>query len=152
MPLEHIASKTPYLNFLYLPFVPFLSWLSLPAEPFFILAILLVLDYVSGILKVFVLKGNIKSYRAIAGLLTKAFILVLVLVLALMAKGLNLNFELYLSLFLSVLIISEAYSIFGNVYSCVTKEEVEEFDAVSLVLKRVRSTIEIILINKRKDL
>lgn len=147
-----LTMKTISLNALYLPLAPILTLLSIPEEPFYILAILLMLDYLTGILKVFVLKGHIRSYRAIAGLLTKGSILVLVLVLALMAKGLELDFKLYLSLFLSALIISETYSIFGNVYSAINKEEIAEFDAVSMVIKRVRLVLERVLINSRDKL
>ena len=151
MPLPTTA-KTFGLNALYLPLVPFFAWLSVPAEEIAILAILLIIDYFTGVLKVFILKGDLRSYRAIAGMLSKGSILLLVFALAFMAKGIGLDFKLYLALFISALIISETYSIFGNVYSCWTKEDVEEFDAVSMVLKKVRSMIERLLILNRDKL
>lgn len=147
-----IDSKVFFLNLLYIPCIPILSWLDVPKEPMAVLAILLMIDYVTGVLKVFILKGSIKSYRAVAGLMTKASILLLVFALALMAKGLDLDFKLYLSLFVSALIISETYSIFGNVYSCITREEIEEFDAVAMVIKKVRVAIERVLILKREEM
>lgn len=144
-----IAKVIAFNSFVYIPFTPFLTWLKLPHEALFILGILLALDYVTGILKVFVLKGTLRSYRAIAGLVAKASILFLIFALAFMAKALHLNFEMYLSFFISALIISETYSIFGNGYSIHTREEIAEFDAVAMVLKKVRGAIERVLVINR---
>ena len=151
MPLKTTATIS-VSNMYYLPFIPMLIYLDLPLEPLGILAILLLLDYVTGVLKVFILKGSLRSYRAIAGLLTKGSILLLVFALAFMAKGINIDFNLYLKVFISVLILSETYSIFGNVYSCITKEEIEEFDAVAMVIKKVRKGIEKMLLVNRNEL
>jgi hypothetical protein len=142
-------AKVSFYNLLYIPCVPFLTYLSIPVEPIFILAVLLGMDYFTGILKVFVLKGHLRSYRAVAGILAKASIVMLVLALAFMAKGVGLDFKLYLSFLISALIISETYSIIGNTYSIVSKEEIEEFDAVAMVLKRLRFFIEKMLIVNR---
>ena len=147
-----VIAKASMLNLFYLPCVPVLTYLSVPVEPIFILAVLLGIDYFTGILKVFVLKGHLRSYRAIAGMLAKASIVLLVLALAFMAKGVGLDFKLYLSFLISALIISETYSIIGNVYSIVSREEIEEFDAVAMVLKRVRFFIEKMLIVDRDKL
>ena len=151
MPANTTVTYAPLLNFLYIPCIPFLAYLSVPVEPIAILAVLLGMDYFTGILKVFVLRGDLKSYRAVAGLLTKASIILLVLTMAFMAKGVGLDFKLYLSLLISTLIISEAYSIVGNIYSAVSKEEITEFDAVAMVIKRVRIGIEKMLIVKRDE-
>ena len=152
MPIKTVVTTHSFANLFYIPCVPILLYLNLPIEPMVVLAVLLLIDYTTGVLKVFILKGSLRSYRAIAGLLTKGSILLLVLALAFMAKGINLDFQLYLKIFISVLIISETYSIFGNVYSCLTKEEIEEFDAVAIVIKKVRKGIEKMLLINRNDL
>ena len=139
---ESLMIKAVVLNMLYIPFVTVMTYLKLPTESMMILALLLALDFFTGVFKVWVLKGSLRSCRAITGALTKGSILVLVMTLSLMAKGLDLDFEFYLSAFVSILIISETYSIFGNVYVIKTGDEVEEFDAVAISIKRVRSTIE----------
>lgn len=149
---DGIALKAIILNILYIPLVSLLAWLHIPQEPMLILAVLLGIDFFTGITKVFILKGHLRSYRAIAGMLTKGSILLLVMTLALMAKGLNLDFKFYISLFISVLIISETYSVFGNVYAIKTGEEIEEFDAVAMAIKRVRVVIERLLISTRGEL
>ncbi len=150
--IESATYKVFFLNFLYLPIVAFLLWLDISSEQFLILALLLVIDFMTGIKKVYELKGDLKSCRAVAGFMTKGLILLLVLSLAFMAKGLHLNFELYLSFFISALIVSETYSIFGNVYSSITKEAVTEFDAVAFVILRVRRRIEIMVKAGRDEL
>jgi len=145
------TGKLLLLNALYIPLAPTLAWLQVPAEQVAILAILLIIDFTTGIIKVFVLKGHLRSYRAAAGLMAKISILLLILALALMGKGLGIDFKLYLSLFASALIISETYSIFGNVYSAISREEVAEFDAVAMVVKRFRLAFERALIQNRED-
>jgi len=145
------AEKLMFLNALYIPMAPVLSWLNVPSEQVLILAALLIIDFNTGIIKVFVLKGHIRSYRAAAGLMAKISILLLILALALMGKGVGLDFRIYLSLFISALIISETYSIFGNVYSAISREEVAEFDAVAMVVKRMRLAFERALIQNRED-
>lgn len=151
MSVKAVATTPTLANFFYIPCTPVLVYLNLPVEPVVILAILLLIDYFTGVLKVFILKGSLRSYRAIAGMLTKGSILLLVFALAFMAKGINLDFKLYLEIFVSVLIISETYSIFGNVYSCIAKEEIEEFDAVAMAIKKVRMVIEkLLLVNRDK--
>ena len=151
MPLK-TSTGISFINLAYIPCVPLMTWLGLPIEPIIILAILLLIDYMTGVLKVFILKGHLRSYRAIAGILTKGSVLFLVLALAFMAKGIGLDFELYLTLFVSVLIISETYSIFGNVYSILSKEDVEENDAIALAIQKVRKTIEKLLLTSRDNL
>jgi len=140
--LEAATYKMIFLNFLYIPFITLLVWLDVSSEQFMILSILLTIDFITGVKKVFILKGSLKSCRAISGFITKGLVLLLVLSLAFMAKGLNLDFELYLSLFISALIVSETYSIFGNTYSVITKEETTEFDAVAFVILKVRKKVE----------
>ena len=152
MPINKVIENHSFINFAYIPCVPLITWLGLPLESIVILAILLMIDYVTGVLKVFIIKGHLRSYRAIAGILTKGSILLLVFTLAFMARGIGLDFELYLKVFISVLIISESYSIFGNVYSCIAKEEIEEFDAVALAIKKVRKVIEKLLLTQRDGL
>jgi hypothetical protein len=151
IPTTTTATKSTLLNLFYIPSIPFLAYLSVPVESIFILTILLGFDYVTGVIKVFTLKGHLKSYRAIAGLLTKASILLLVLAIAFMAKGIGMDFTLYLQLLISMLIISETYSIIGNVYCIKTKEEIEEIDAVAMVIKKVRYMIEKFFIINRDN-
>jgi len=133
------------VSFLYLPLISLLTWLDLNLVSMSSLAVLLGIDYITGIFKVHRLKGSIKSYRALSGLLTKGTILLLVFSLAFMAKGIKIDFKSYLDSFIALLLISETYSIFGNAYSIKTAQETEEFDAVAAVIKKMRRFIENII-------
>ena len=144
-----LTLKAVVLNILYLPIVSLMVWLELPVEQVLILTVLLGIDYVTVILKVYAIKGCIKSYRMIAGILTKSMILLLIFTLAFMAKGIALDFAVYLSTLISLLIISETYSIVGNIYSIKTGEDTKEFDAVAMIIKRVRKFIEKMLLANR---
>jgi len=147
-----MAIKVVVFNLLYIPLVNLLLWLDLSAVQLVILAILLAFDFITGVFKVIVIKGSLRSCRAMAGILTKISVMIMVFALALMAKGLNMNFEIYISTFISLLILSETYSIVGNVYSIKTKEEVAEFDAVAMTIKKVRVTIEKLLMITRNEI
>lgn len=148
-----LSTKTVFvLNGLYLPLVPLMAWLSMPVESILCLTVLSGIDFTTGVIKVYRINGTLKSYRAISGFLAKGAILLLIFALAFMAKGLNLDFSSYLSMFISALIIAETYSIFGNVYASSKRVEIEEFDAVSAVVKSMRKIIEKMLIINREQM
>lgn len=144
--------KKLFLNSLYLPFVSLLVYLDISTEQFAILATLLGIDYITGIVKTCRIDNGLKSHRAISGLFTKGSILFLVLALALMGKGLGIDISSYLNIFVGALIISETYSIFGNVNSAISGKHVEEFDAVSAVISKVREGIEKLFFNSNNRL
>jgi hypothetical protein len=60
--------------------------------------------------------------------------------MTLAAVGLKIpvDFTAAVNIVMIVMIISEAYSILGNVYAIRNKEEVEKIDAVSLIIKKIR--------------
>ncbi len=134
---------------MYLPLVPLLSYLNIPFESLAILGVLLGIDYATGIMKSIATKEELTSCRAISGIMAKGSLLLLVLSVALMAKGIGVDYSNYMKLMLSALIIAETYSISGNVYSIITREPIKETDAISTVLRRIRGTIEALLIKSK---
>ena len=51
----------------------------------------------------------------------------------------------FISFTISILIVAEAYSVVGNVYTIKTGEAVKEIDAVSAIVKRLRRILEDLL-------
>lgn len=137
-----ISSGMVLANTMYVPLVSLFVYLGISLEQVGILAALLAIDYLTGILKAFRIDDGLKSYKALSGLFTKGSILFLVMSLALMGKGLQIDMANYLSIFISALIISETYSIFGNIGSAVSGKAMAEFDAVSMIIAKVRKMIE----------
>lgn len=119
-----------------------LMYTGLPAEPAAILMVLMFIDFVAGISRAHVLSEPITSHRMWVGALTKCGAITVPLVMALAAKGLGADFTWIVSWTVSVFILSETYSIIANIYAARTGILLPEFDAVSAVLKKVRSLID----------
>lgn len=119
-----------------------IAYVGLPVQPFFVLAILLALDFITGVLKSYVLGLGIRSYKASIGMISKMVLILIPVVLALLMKG--TGFEEYQAIVITsinVLILSEAYSTIANIYTITTREEIEEFDAVSAFIRVVLDSI-----------
>ena len=121
-----------------------LMYTGLPAEPAAILAVLMFVDFVAGISRAHVLGEAVTSHRMKVGAVTKCGVMTVPLVMALTAKGLGADFNWLVSWTVSVFILSETYSIIANIYAARTGIILPEFDAVSAVLKKVRSLIDVL--------
>lgn len=96
----------------------------------------------TGTLKAYRTKENITSRRWIAGFLSKLVVLLVPFTIALMAKGVDFDVNWFIGFSLSIMVIAEAYSILGNIYTFKTGEAVAEIDAVSAIIKVLRNFIE----------
>ena len=121
-----------------------LTYTGLPAEPAAILAVLMCIDFVAGISRSHALGEPVTSHKMKVGAVTKCGVMTVPLVMALTAKGLGADFNWLVSWTVSVFILSETYSIIANIYTARTGVILPEFDAVSAILKKVRSLIDVI--------
>ena len=121
-----------------------LMYTGLPAEPAAILAVLMCVDFIAGVSRAHTLGEPITSHRIKVGAMTKCGVMTVPLVMALTAKGLGADFNWLVNWTVSVFILSETYSIIANIYAARTGIILPEFDAVSAVLKKVRSLIDVI--------
>ena len=121
-----------------------LTYTGLPAEPAAILAVLMCIDFVTGISRARALGEPVTSHKMKVGAIVKCGVLTVPLVMALTAKGLGADFNWLVQWTVSVFILSETYSIISNIYAAKTGVIMPEFDAVSAVLKKVRSLIDVI--------
>lgn len=121
-----------------------LMYTGLPAEPAAILAVLMCIDFVAGVSRARTLGDQVTSHRMKVGAISKCGVLTVPLVMALTAKGLGADFNWLVQWTVSVFILSETYSIIANIYAARTGIILPEFDAVSAVLKKVRSLIDVI--------
>ncbi len=126
----------------------FLTYVSFPVEPALILAALMALDFFSGLGRAHALKEQITSRRMKNGITSKLLLLIIPLVMALTAKGLGVDFSWLVEWSISVLILSEAYSIVANIYTVRTGVSAPEWDVISLILGKIRNAIDVI--DKRK--
>ena len=121
-----------------------LTYTGLPAEPAAILAVLMCVDFVAGVSRARALGEPVTSHRIKVGTISKCGVMTVPLVMALTAKGLGVDFNWIVGWTISVLILSESYSIIANVYTIRTGKIAPEWDAISLILSKIRSLFDVL--------
>lgn len=126
---------TKLCSYICLPAI--LHYLGLDADVILILAILLVLDVVTGLLRVAVTEPQKLSSRiGIIGVLSKLLVILVPLLLGLAGKGIGYDLKPMIHVSLSVLVVYEVWSILGNIVQIRTKDvTLNEFDAVSALIR-----------------
>ena len=139
---ESTAAKLVF-NFFTVCTASFLTYLGIGAETFAIYAMLLIIDLFTGWVKAGKLGKARTSVRMKYGILTKMMLLMMPIVLALGAKGVGVEFKEVLTVCMSILVLSEVYSIISNIYTIQSKsgEELPEYDAIAIIGKRLRTVL-----------
>lgn len=137
--LETTALIKIFYNSIVILISSILAYLNIEKEPMMLLAILLIIDYATGLYKAKILEQSITSNKMKYGVVSKMLLLLIPIVIAIGAKGVGADFEYALLVGINILIISEIYSIIGNIYSSRTKEELPEWDAVAIISKKIRT-------------
>ena len=119
----------------------FFAYLDLNVEAMAILAVLVVLDYFTGIVKSYSLNIAITSRKMNRGVLSKISLLVIPIVISLGAKATTVDAHILVNTAINLLILSEIYSIIGNIYAARSGEELPEMDAVAMIGKTIRDFI-----------
>lgn len=134
------------MSLMYIPFITLCTYFNISSESLGILALLLFIDYITGISKTYVInKADIRSYRAISGIIAKASVLLVPITLAVAGKQVNYDLTSFVDVVISMLVLAEVYSIIGNIRSIQSGKTVHEIDAVSFVLGKVSNIIEELL-------
>lgn len=137
-----MEKQSTALNLFLLPLASLVQFLEIDAKKLSILVILMCIDMLTGTFKAYRTKENITSRRWIAGFLSKLVVLLVPFTIALMAKGVDFDVKWFIGFSLSIMVIAEAYSILGNIYTFKTGEAVAEIDAVSAIIKVLRNFLE----------
>ncbi len=137
-------------NIGYIP--AFIVGLGLNYDAFFILACLMCVDTVLGVIRSAILHGgaSIRSTILGHGVISKALIFFIPIMLVYTGRGSNMNLVPVALGIVTMLVLSETYSILGHVQSIRQGEDVKEFDAISMLLTGVRKTIEKLLASSNK--
>ncbi len=149
--LETTAFIKVFYNFIVILISSMLAYLELDKEPMFFFAVLLVVDYITGLYKARILGHSITSNKLKYGCISKLLLLLIPIVLAIGAKSVGADMDKALTVGINILIISEIYSIIGNIYSARTKEEFPEWDAVAMIGKMIRNILLRLLGDKEDD-
>lgn len=120
----------------YIGAIAFFEYLGIPQTQLGILALLMIIDWFTGVSKQFVLnRKDITSQKAYIGIMKKLVTVMIVMIVALMFKGLDIVGDVYLKGVLSLLIMAETYSSIQNIYTVRTGKLLPEFDVISILLK-----------------
>tara|TARA_R110002020_G_scaffold392352_1_gene602609 strand:+ start:326 stop:790 length:465 start_codon:yes stop_codon:yes gene_type:complete len=130
------------------------SYLSIDIEAFGILMILMCIDSVVGAIKSVRLGKDFKFKIMLWGISMKLIFLMIPVTLALMARGLGYDFTIAVNIVISILTVSESYSILGNIYMAKNKVKIKRMDMISsllITLRRLMSKLFKGLIGKLDD-
>lgn len=109
----------------------------------FVLAVLIVVDVITGIIK----SGSIYGWQGIQskvlqrGVIAKLLLITVPFVVAFIGKGVGISLSYIAQSAINLLILSEGYSIIGNIYAVRTGIDKEEFDAVAYVLRGIKNLL-----------
>jgi len=120
---------------------PVFAYLSMDIETTVLLIILMLIDSCLGALKAYRLGYKPKGSIFLWGIMSKLIFILIPVSLAMAGKTIDYDFSIVVKIVMVVLVISELYSILGNIYTIKNKEEIEKFDAVSLMIKKLQSMI-----------
>ena len=127
------------IYFLATSFTSTLAYINVKQEIVFALTLAMVFDTITGFIKTKRIGQKPSSKVGKKGILDKVLLLGAVLLLGVVGKLLLIDLSWFIVNVLILLTIFEVYSIFGNLLIARTgKEDVEEIDAVSLVIKIIR--------------
>lgn len=132
------------------------SYFNMLAVPVFVLLGVMLLDYITGMVKAYV-KAEMSSRIGVIGILKKLCYMVMVAVGAtvdylmqdaLVQAGMNLHIEMFFGLLVTIwLIINEIISILENLAII----GVPGFPALGKLIKRLKNTVEDVLEEKKEE-
>jgi len=119
-----------------------LTYTGIDTEVFAIFSALIVMDFLTGIGKARQLGQSISSNKAKYGVVSKISLLTLPIVMAAGAKAVGQDASVIFVWGMNLLIVSEVYSIIGNIHTIRTGTQLPEWDVISLLGKRIREQFE----------
>lgn len=119
-----------------------LSYSGVDIEVFGIFVALIMLDFVTGLMKSWVKNIPIKSKKMRWGIASKFSLILLPIVIGLGAKGIGQDPSGVFVYGMNLLILSEVYSIIGNTYNIRTGNDLPEWDVIALIGKKIRQSME----------
>jgi len=125
-------------------FAASVTYIGIVPETMALFALLMVIDVITGIARSAFNKGcrSINSRTARKGIVAKLMLMLAVFSIGITAKILGYDASGYVQATMVILSLGELYSIIGNIHSMRTGKPKVEFDAVSLLLKKVRTMLD----------
>lgn len=128
-------------EFLKVVVYPVFIYLNIDMEVVKVLCVLMVVDGFFGGIKAQIIYSSFEFKTFFWGFLIKILMLSIPALFALVGIGLGRDFTIFVDIAFKIMILSEFYSILGNLYSIKTRKEVDRVDVVTMMLKAVRDFI-----------
>jgi len=136
---DHIAFFKFVAFSVALAYSSIMAYLGVDKEAFGLFASLLLIDYLTGLIKARRLGHSITSNKMKYGIFSKFVLILIPFTMAILSKIIGAqNYDMVLYMGMNILAISEFYSIVGNIYSIRTKKELPEYDVVAALGNKVR--------------
>lgn len=140
-----LSLAVPMKNFSYIVLfvLSATSYLNISAESATILGAFIIFDVITGILKTLFIHGGsaVKSSVLERGVIAKLLLVFVPIGIALAGKAVGVELSSVAQDTINVLVLSELYSIIGNIYAVKTGIDKEEFDAVAYVLGQLKNLL-----------
>lgn len=103
-------------------------------------SLLIIIDVVTGVAASIVVRGraSFRSSTMARGAIIKCLYVLILLVIAELGIALDIDMKTFVKSVLGILAVSEAYSILANMYMIKTKRIVEEVDALTPIMNKVK--------------
>ena len=120
----------------------FYLYIGIREEALIALTLLLIIDFVTGLIASYKVGEPITSKALKIGVLTKFGTILLILTIALLVKIMGVKYEEFLYGGIIMLALGEAYSIFANYHCMKTGERLKEFTVTSLIAEKIKRFVE----------
>ena len=120
----------------------FYLYIGIREEALIALALLLIIDFVTGLMASYKVGEHITSKVLKVGVLTKFGTILLIFTIALLIKIMGVKYEEFLYGGIIMLALGEAYSIFANYHCMKTGERLKEFTVTSLIAEKIKKLVE----------
>ena len=123
------------------------TYLNLNQELIWILAILVMIDFITGIMRAYRVWDKITSARMWSWAISKTLLIFIPFVLWLWFKAIGWDVNKILSAMVSILVVAETYSVIANIIQAIKWEVIEEFDVITMVLTKILAKLKQIIEN-----
>lgn len=121
-------------------------YLGIESEVFLILAIVMAVDSVTGVIRAVRLGEKISFTIFYGGVAIKFLFVLIPLLVALVGKGLQQDLTIGALVVMKIMVVSEAYSALGNIYSAKTKKKISNIDFISLLIHAIRNLFKSVIL------
>lgn len=123
------------------------AYLNLDQEILSVLAILVMIDFVTGIARAYRVWERITSARMWSWAVSKTLLIFIPFILGLCFKVIGWDTHKVLASMLAILVVAETYSSIANIAQVIKWEKIEEFDVISMILWNILNKLKQIIEN-----